>query len=37
MAMIGGQTPTPQELPADYKRRVVVKFRPDDKRLLGAD
>jgi hypothetical protein len=28
MAMIGGQTPTPQELPVDYKRRVVVKFRP---------
>ena len=29
MAMIGGETPTPEELPADYKRRVVVKFRPD--------
>src|SRR5438034_1392156 len=29
MAMIDGQTPTPQELPGDYKRRVVVKFRPD--------
>ena len=29
MAMIGGETPTPQELPASYKRRVVVKFRPD--------
>ncbi len=29
MAMIGGQTPTPQELPGDQKRRVVVKFRPD--------
>ena len=29
MAMIGGQTPPPQELPGDYKRRVVVKFRPD--------
>jgi hypothetical protein len=29
MAMVDGQTPTPQELPEDYKRRVVVKFRPD--------
>ena len=29
MAMIGGQTPTPQELPGNYKRRVVVKFRSD--------
>ena len=29
MAMIGGETPTPQELPVSYKRRVVVKFRPD--------
>ena len=29
MAMIGGQTPAPQELPVNYKRRVVVKFRPD--------
>jgi len=29
MAMIGDQTPSPEELPADYKRRVVVKFRPD--------
>ena len=29
MAMIGGETPPPQELSGDYKRRVVVKFRPD--------
>ena len=29
MAMIGGQTPSPEELPANYKRRVVVKFGPD--------
>ena len=29
MAIIGGETPTPEELPANYKRRVVVKFRPD--------
>ena len=29
MAMIGGETPTPEEVPARYKRRVVVKFRPD--------
>jgi hypothetical protein len=29
MAMIGGQTPTPEELSPNYKRRVVVKFRPD--------
>lgn len=29
MAMIGGQTPSPEELHANYKRRVVVKFRPD--------
>src|SRR4029078_5902863 len=29
MAMIGGETRTPEEVPARYKRRVVVKFRPD--------
>jgi hypothetical protein len=29
MAMIGGETPTPEELPLGYKRRVVVKFHPD--------
>ncbi len=29
MAMIDGQTPTRQELSEDYKRRVVVKCRPD--------
>jgi hypothetical protein len=29
MAMIGGETPTPEQLPVGYKRRVVVKFRPD--------
>ena len=29
MAIIGGETPPPEELPANYKRRVVVKFRPD--------
>jgi len=27
--MIDGQAPAPQELPGGYKRRVVVKFRPD--------
>ena len=34
MAMIGGQTPNPAELPVDYKRRVVVKFRPDVRLAL---
>src|SRR5437763_8294649 len=29
MAMIGAPAPPPQELPGDYKRRVVVNFRPD--------
>jgi Subtilase family len=29
MAMIDGQAPPPQPLPEGYKRRVVVKFRPD--------
>ena len=29
MAIINGRVPQPEELPADYKRRVVVKFRPD--------
>ena len=37
MAMIGGQTPTPQELPGDYKRRVVVKFRPDVRLAYTTD
>ena len=37
MAMIGGQTPSPEELPANYKRRVVVKFRPDVRLPYRAD
>jgi Subtilase family len=37
MAMIDGQTPNPQELPADYKRRVVVKFRPDVRLSYTTD
>ena len=37
MAMIGGQTPSPEELPANYKRRVVVKFRPDVRLPYTSD
>src|SRR4029450_2209612 len=37
MAMIGGETPTPQELPEGYKRRVVVKFRPDVRLAYTTD
>jgi hypothetical protein len=29
MAMIDGKLPPPEELPGDYRRRVVVKFRPN--------
>jgi len=28
MAIIAGQVPPAQELPVDFKRRVVIKFRP---------
>lgn len=31
MAIIAGQVPTAQELPVDFKRRVVIKFRPDTR------
>jgi len=37
MAMIDGQAPAPQELPGDYKRRVVVKFRPDVRLPYNTD
>jgi hypothetical protein len=36
MAIINGQVPPVEKLPADYKRRVVVKFRPD-VRLTYSD
>src|SRR5687768_3857297 len=29
MAMISNRTPPPEPPPADYRRRVVVKFRPE--------
>jgi hypothetical protein len=36
MAIISGQVPPSEEVPVDYKRRVVVKFRPDVRLSYSA-
>lgn len=36
MAIIAGQVPPAQELPVDFKRRVVIKFRPDTRLPYSA-
>ena len=36
MAIINGQVPPMEKLPADYRRRVVVKFRPDVRLTYSA-
>lgn len=37
MAIIDGQVPPPQELPVNYKRRVVVKFKPEVRLSYSND
>ena len=36
MAIISGQAPPSEGVPVDYKRRVVVKFRPDVRLSYSA-
>ena len=36
MAIIAGQVPPAQEFPVDYKRRVVIKFRPNTRLPYSA-
>jgi hypothetical protein len=36
MAIIEGQVPPAQELPVDFKRRVVIKLRPDTRLPYSA-
>ncbi|HET9832723.1 MAG TPA: S8 family peptidase [Vicinamibacterales bacterium] len=36
MAIINGQVPTIERLPVDYKRRVVIKFRPNVRLTYSA-
>jgi hypothetical protein len=36
MAIIAGQVPPAEDLPVDFKRRVVIKFRPDTRLPYSA-